>query len=400
MRAYLRIKKRSARELFYLFFLVLCFIPFLFPNPIVTTNIQPYASLCAALILVSHISILRHMVITRNVSIVLGLTFLVSVIVMLIGGVSIEAIRGVYNYFALFVIPCAVILVFSELSEFPENLIKTMIITWFLVASIQFFVYRGFATRLISSVRWSYSYRGVVGLASEPSFLGIMCFYFLHIIKRFRTQRFLYYAIVLVTGILYAQSTIGIIFIAGFYVVFLLDRTNSKKGLYVWTASIVTLVGFGYYLSTRLSESRLNQMIKAFLEGGMDSILTDGSASIRFYAIGRALDNAASNMLMPNGFGARIGSAYGGLLVEIGIFAIPAIILISYGLSLTFEKKKSRVVYFIVVTLLLLNNTQIGNPLLLLVVGLNLHDLTLARRTQRKEANDAEVYQISQKYLS
>ena len=38
----------------------------------------------------------------------------------------------------------------------------------------------------------------------------------------------------------------------------------------------------------------------------------------------------------------------------------------------TFRKPRSRIAYFIVVTLLLLNNTQMGNPLLLMVVGINL----------------------------
>ena len=134
-------------------------------------------------------------------------------------------------------------------------------------------------------------------------------------------------------------------------------------------------------------------MLDAFINGGVDSVLSDGSASVRFNAIGRALGNAAGNMFMPNGFGARIGSAYGGLLVEIGIFAIPAILLISYGLSLTYNKTRSKVVYFFVVTALLLNNTQIGNPLLLMVIGINIHDLIVAKRLQGAKNNHAEIYQ-------
>ena len=78
--------------------------------------------------------------------------------------------------------------------------------------------------------------------------------------------------------------------------------------------------------------------------------------------------------------------------MELGIFAVPAILLISYSLSLTFDKVRSRVAYFIVVTLLLLNNTQIGNPLLLMVVGLNLYCLANEKRARRTE-NDTEVYQ-------
>ena len=169
--------------------------------------------------------------------------------------------------------------------------------------------------------------------------------------------------------------------------VFLLDMINSRKGLLIWGASVAALAGFAGYLRTRLVNSRLNQMIDAFLEGGVDSVLSDSSASVRFNAIGRALGNAAENLFFPSGFGARIGSAYGGFLVELGFFAIPAIIVISYGLALTFRKKRSRILYFLVVSLLLLNNTQIGNPLLLLVIGINLFDV-LRERRKTPEGNE------------
>lgn len=384
MHQYITVKKHTGKELLYFLFLIFCFIPFLFPNPIVKTNIQPYAALLGTIIILFHYNTLFKSIIGRKTAIILGGTFFVALLVMIFGGVSIEAIRGVYNYYALAIIPCAVIIVLEELNEFPERLCKTMIIVWFIVASIQFFVYRGFATQLISSVRWSYRYRGVVGLASEPSFLGISSFYFLHIIRKFKTKRFLYSALALILGVLYAQSTTGIMFIAGYYIVFLLDMINSKKGARVWGASVVALIAFLTYLNTKLTNSRLNQMLDAFINGGVDSVLSDGSASVRFHAIGRALGNAADNLFMPNGFGARIGSAYGGLLVEIGIFAIPAITLISYGLSLTFKKRRSRIIYFVVVTFLLLNNTQIGNPLLLMVIGINLYDLINATRYHKE----------------
>lgn len=393
MQLYIKIKKRSAKEIFYYLFLVFCFIPFLFPNPIVRTNVQPYAALLGTLIVVFRFNCLFRSPIGRKAGAILGVTLLSSLFVMLIGGVSVEALRGVYNYYALFVIPCAVIIVLEDMDDFPETLCKTMIVLWFIVASIQFFIYRGFATQLISSVRWSYRYRGVVGLASEPSFLGITCFYFLHLIRRFKTHRVLFNIMTLIMGVLYAQSATGIMFIAGYYIVFLLDVINSRKGVYVWAGSIVAAASFLVYLNNKLTGSRLNQMVDAFLNGGVDNVLSDGSASIRINAIWRALENAAGNMFLPNGFGSRIGSAYGGMLVEIGLFAIPAIILISFGLSVTFNKTISKVVYFIVTTLLLLNNTQIGNPLLLLVIGTNLRYLIQSKRTQEVISVNDKIYQ-------
>lgn len=395
MRQCIKVKPLSAKEILYYLFLIFCFIPFLFPNPIVKTNIQPYAALLGTLIMLFRNRMLYKSAIGRTTAILLAGTLLVALLVMLFSEFSMDAVRSVYNYYALFIVPCAVIIVLEDLDTFPEALCKAMILVWFLVASIQFFVYRGFATKLIGGVRWSYAYRGVVGLASEPSFLGISGYYFLHVVRKFNKNRVLFYAIVLVMGVLYAQSATALMFIAGYYVVLLLDMQNDRKGILIWAASIAAVIGFIIVLRTKLANSRLNQMINTLLTQGMDGILSDASASVRFNAIRRAFDEALNNRLLPGGFNSRIGSAYGSLLVEIGFFAFPAIFLISYSMSQSFSKKGSKIVYFIVVTLLLLNNTQIGNPLLLMVIGINLYSTISEKRKYTGEAikNDVQIHQ-------
>lgn len=59
-----------------------------------------------------------------NWFIVSGGTFLFSITLILINGISLDAFRAIYNYFALFVIPCAVIIALQILNKFPEKLIK------------------------------------------------------------------------------------------------------------------------------------------------------------------------------------------------------------------------------------------------------------------------------------
>lgn len=380
-----KIPVMSIKETLRFFFLIFCFVPFLIPNPIVVTNIQPYAAMFGTLIFILYGRYVIRSVTGRNVAIILGSTFGVSFIIMLINGISVDAIRGVYNYFALFIIPCSVIISLEAFDEFPEKLCKYMISIWFFVSSIQLFIYRGFMTQLISGVRWSFQYRGVVGLASEPSFLGIACFYFLHIVRKFEKQRVLFSVMVLIMGSVYAQSTMGILFLAGYYSVFLLDEIKSKKGIYIWFGSMMAAFGFWHYLNTRLVNSRLYVMVDAFKNGGVNTVLEDGSANVRLGSIENALQIVKENRLFPNGFGNRIGSAYGGLLVELGLFAIPAILLISYTMSLTFDKRISRIIYFIVITVLLLNNTQIGNPLLLMVIGMNLQEVIVKKRISVEE---------------
>lgn len=352
-------------------FLLCCFVPFLFPNPIVKTNIQPYAAVLGAMLLLLRWNKMKEITAANIWLIIGGMTFLASVMLIFVNGVTMNAFRAVYNYFALFVIPCATVISLVILDGIPERLFKAMILFWFAVSTIQFFIYRGFATNLISGVRWSYEYRGVVGLASEPSFLGIACFYFLHIVQKFEEKRFFYTVLILIMGTLYAQSAMGVLFIAGYYVVYLVDVINSKKGIIIWIVSIIAAVSFFVLLNTRLSNSRLSQMVGALFSDGISGVLSDASAGVRWNAIKGALDRAWKNGLLPNGFNSRIGSGYGGLLVELGVLAIPIMTMISFRMSKTFKKLSSQMVYFVVVTILLFNNTQMGNPLLLLVVGIN-----------------------------
>jgi hypothetical protein len=174
-----------------------------------------------------------------------------------------------------------------------------------------------------------------------------------------------------IMGVLYAQSAMGIIFIAAFLAVYLVDALNTRVGKYIWTVAVVGVIAFFIILNTVLVDTRIYELYNKLVSGGSDGLLSDNSASIRFNAVIRAITNAFDNYLMPMGYGERIGSGYGGFLCELGLFSLPILASISAVIAKTFEKKFSRVAYFILVTALLLNNTQIGNPLLLFVLGMN-----------------------------
>ena len=355
-------------------FIFFCFIPFLFPNPIVNTNIQPYASILAIVVILLNYKVKIDM--RRNYfSFILPLfTFLVAMVLMFISGVNIQVIRGVYNYYGMFIIPIATIIVLNKIGELPEKFIKLCILLWFFVGSVQFFIYRGFATSLISGVRWSFDYRGVIGLASEPSFYGIACFYFLNLITRFKTRKHIYMILTLIMGIFYAQSIIGIIFIASFYIIFLIDSTTTSHGLKLWVFTILLVFIGAYIFRNFMNTTRIYDIVQNAINNGINSILLDESASNRLDSIINAFREFAKNNFLPYGFDHRIGSAIGGVLVELGVFGIPAIIYLAKSLGMTFKRKLSFILYFIIVILLFLNNTQIGNPLLLFVIGVNIWD--------------------------
>ena len=372
-------------------FVFFCLFPFILPNPIVTTNIQPYAAMLGTLVILSELLVLNHYRIRIGRVYFFGATWfalVVAVFILIISGISITALRALFNYYSVAVIPLAAYFVVRRLGYYPERFIKTLILLWFAVSSFQFFIDRSFLTGIIGGVRFSYSYRGVVGLASEPSFLGIACFYFLHMAKKFQKHRMTFILLILIMGILYAQSMIGTLFIGGFMAIYVLDATNTKRGMYIWIASALAVIVFIYLLNTVLSGTRLHQLYTLFMREGIEGLMTDVSAENRFEAITGAIQASLGNNLLPLGFSERIGSGYGGFLCELGFFSLPVLAAISYVMALTFHKRLSRVLYFVVVTMLLFNNTQIGNPLLLFVLAMNLVAPYIDYRSQHSEKRE------------
>lgn len=368
------------------FFILFSLSPFIIPNPIIVTNIQPYACVFGVTIIARELLAHRFSV-KRSGSALFGVaafTFVMSVLVMLFSDFSTSAFRAIYNYFAVMIIPYAAYLSITSLGEFPERAVKALILLWFGVATVQFFVSRSFMTGIISGVRFSSSYRGVVGLASEPSFLGISCFYFLHMISKFKKGGAFFYAITLLMGVVYAQSAMGIIFIGAYILMQLVEVTNTRRGAYIWLGAFVAGIAFLIILNTAMVGTRMHEIYTKFMKGGLDSILKDESAGNRFDALEGAILDPLKNFLMPMGYTTRIGSGYGGFLCELGLFSLPILICISRAMSVTFKRTVTRAIYFAVVTFLLFNNTQVGNPLLLFVIGANV--AVPSRKTPKRDA--------------
>ena len=295
-------------------------------------------------------------------------------IIYIIDGISVQNFRGCFNHLSLFLVVTAVY-IFIDKYYFPERYIKIMILIWFIVSSIQFWVDRSFLTSIIGAANWTSSVRGVLGLASEPSFLGISCFYFLHLIKNFSSKKIFYTILIIIMGIIYAQSTMGIIFILAFSIVYIFNNLNSLKGIFIFIILILFIM-FGYYLLYKYANNiRLFQILDTLLNQGITELYKeDASTQNRFNSIINSLNNAINNLLIPQGYGSRIGSGYGGLLTELGWFGLIEIIIISWGMSLQYSKKYICIIYFIIVSVLLFSNTQIGNPQLLFALGINIYN--------------------------
>lgn len=363
-------------NLLYNVFYIICLLPFAFPNPFIKTDMQPYAAILGTLIIIKNLN--RN---TMSKSSILYFctaffTFLVSVLVACLDGFSINSLRGLYNYYAVFIIPIATFLLMKKNKFLTLETIYHVIGIWFLVGSIQFFFDRSFMIDFISGGRMKDIHRGVIGLASEPSFYGISCFYFMNLLFILKNSKYIYTILCLIMAFVYAQSGIGIMFIFLFLLSYILDNLKIRKLLGTMLLFVISFAIFIYFLNNYLENTRLYYLVNYLLsEGVLSMVLSDASGTTRFNAIISSLTLFYDNNFFPNGFGTRIGSGYGGFLCELGLFAIPIVFAISFYISNTFNTILGKLSYFLAITFCLFNNTQVGHPTLLLILGINLYKI-------------------------
>lgn len=359
---------KIGRHILYFFLLS----PFLFPTGIIKTNIQPYAMVLSCIYVFLHFRQILHTKVSYSL-IVLIFTFLTSVFILFLNPIDMNALRGFSNYISICFIPLATYFLLKNNNRIDERFVKNIILLWFLVGFIQLFFRRDFMTSIIGGVRWSSYYRGVVGMASEPSFYGIACYFFLFLTKHFKTKKWYYYTIILIMGILFAQSAMGIIFIGSFLIVDIIDQIRTPKGYKILFGIVGIVIIMFFIIQMFYSNSRMYLLIDSMINFGIDSLYQDESATNRMNAISNSLMQSFDNYFLPYGFQERIGSGFGAILNELGIFGIGLIFIIPLQLSKVFMMKLTRIVSFITILLLLFSNTQLANPIMSFVIGVNMY---------------------------
>jgi hypothetical protein len=258
--------------------------------------------------------------------------------------------------------------------DFPENGIKAVLLIWFAIANIQMFVDRSFMDELVSGERYETLSRGVKSLCSEQSFFGISCFYFLYLANNFKKHKWPYMILITVMAALYAQSMMGILFVVIFYVGVLLDANSGFKSVLALLGMIAGAAAAYLILSRFAPNARVIQLVNEFLSNGVEETINDDvSATIRLNSILNAIEEAFGSYLIPQSYGRRIGSGFGGLMVELGVFGLIETLVIAYMLTLHCKKLSTRIVYFVLVYIIMFSNTQMGNPQLLLAMATNLY---------------------------
>lgn len=364
----------------------LCMCPFLFQLPGFSSDMQPYATIISLLIIIFFAALTYDTIKNNFVFSLLLITAVIATALLFINDINMLSFRGYFNHLSLFAVPLAVYILNIK-GGYNESVIKKIILIWLIVSLIQMFVTRSFLSFLISNARFASSSRGVIGLASEPSFYGVACFYFLNLAYKFEKDSMKYMLLLTLMAVAFAQSSLGVLFVACFWVGYLAEHIKSQKGVLVFVFGII-FVSVGIYLLSKYgSDTRLYSILNLFQEGGTENLINnDESTMNRVNAIVNAVKTSAENYFLPIGYNSRIGSGYGGFLCEMGIFAFVEIICLSYCICILFKNKFAKCVYFILVTFLLFQNVQIGNPQLLMIAGYNLY---FKKINERRRVSDA-----------
>ena len=347
--------------------------PFVLPVPGMGTDLQPYALLLSLFVLFLYYGYMGNALGSNIGFLLLMLPVAMALIFVIAAGFSFGAFRGAYNHLSILFVLMAWFVLLTRYG-FPEEQIKMVLWLWFFVATVQFLFDRSFLASIISGDREAAFGRGVVGLCSEASFFGISCFYFLHLANKFTKKKVLYLLLITMMAVLYAQSMQGVLFVLVFYVGFALESVKKKRGIFIVIGIVVGCILSFIIVQKVAPESRLVELLESFRDEGVSGTIDgDASATTRMNSIQDALKEAFGNFLIPQGFARRIGSGFGGLLVELGVFGLLETLVIAYYFSLHFKRLYTRVIYFLLIYFIMFSNTQMGNPQMLFALATNLY---------------------------
>ena len=370
----------NAVELFFkktIYFLFFFFVFYPYISFVdIGTDMQPYSIILAAVIF-----FMFRVRLTYN-QLFIALIFLYSFFVLLTSGLSFTSFRSFFNYSSLFFISYATFKVLREERLNFELFLKSSIIIWLLVGMVQTLYSRTFLNFIISGSRTTDS-RGVVGLAPEPTFYGIVLIFFIIFLLHMEVKNKKFYILSCITGIVFfAQSSMAVLFLLIMSFFYLLTHFKFKYLVFF----VVSLFLVPALLVDLLPTTRLSFLINKILEEPEALILIDASINDRFFHVFFSLKGMFDNYLFPNGFqswniyvseqlpqysdvvivewfsvGGRIMSGYGAAFFELGFIAV-FIPVAMFGLlySIYRNNVKKLMFFFLFVNAIMFSAIPIG----------------------------------------
>ena len=262
---------------------------------------------------------------------------------------------------------------------YSEVIVKSVINIWGIVGLIQLWINRNFAYGIVANPRTSGN-RGVISLASEPSYYGAVCVLLLILTIDFKRHKIIYQINLLIQILFIAKSSVAIVYLlcyAFLLFVFSVWKANWKALCGIVIIFMVGALGLHYLLA----QGNINQRALMFarwlleansLSSGLNTIIAEHSVSVRLNDILFCLSGFINSWGMPYGFQTRkINSGYGSLAYTMGWLGIWSIAII-YRIIREAYAKEANVQLEIVpifITIIMFSNIQLSNPIFPFLIG-------------------------------
>lgn len=373
----------------YLILLKVLFIAAFFPYVKIIdfpTDTQPYAFLFSLVV----IALFSDFKAPKYFQHYIYFILLFAPIIGLYSGLNLIFIRSFVGYLSFFTISWASFILFKKV-EISRDLFTKIVIIWFIVGFIQMFILPQFGSALISGFRTTEE-RGVVSLAPESSYYGIICLTFLLFNVVIYRSRLVYF-LCLIQIVIFSQSFMVMAYLMLFLYFLMLSRSNLKRKIILLTLPFISfyLLSIVFPIIESESNSRALKLLSFVIESPFQLFKLDASANDRLAHIFYSIKGAVDNYLLPNGFSkwpeyitgqvqesnffwwfssGRIMSTYGSAIFELGILGVALPITINYVI---FKKRKilenKSVFLFLFLNVFLLGAIPLAYPPLGIMIG-------------------------------
>lgn len=362
-----------------LLFYITCFFPFVKWLGIGgSSDVQPYCLIVTILFLIYYTVAGKKIVINRGIFnfykvVVLGI-FVGLAATLITGGSLTRSVRYLATYMSVILISLFAYLICKKNKGFDEQQIKIVINVYLVVGIIQRF-WGDFLYVFIANARTTEN-RGVVGLASEPSFYGYTCIFLMILALDFKKNKVFYLVNLLFQICLLAKSSVTILYLGIFCgLLFLcsMKKISIKQILLIVLVVVLAIVGGKYYISTN-SGQRIAFFINTFISQGniknaIKQLLGDYSVAVRVNDIRVCLEGFIHNFGIPNGFDTRkISSGYGSLILSMGWIGV-AIIGYIFGFAKKAYVGKMGMVMAMFLSIIMFSAIQLANPPFAFLIG-------------------------------
>lgn len=286
-------------------FILFCFFPFVQILPMGTDS-QPNA-LCISLLLFLLKPIWKVDKCSKNLLFV----FVASCVILVFSSIQFSALRSLFNYFSLFYLTFISYNVLRYINGIPYPMFCCVVILWFLVGTIQLFIYPDFLSFLIprgSSSLTVLSGRGVICLTPEPTFYGIMCLLFMMIgYLNFREKRGVIFVQLILAWQLFffSRSSMCLFVIIISFIIYYIFRLLLSRDLKSFVLILFLLSSLYIVFPLLLQfveEYRIGELLTKLWENPWVFITLDASVNERFNHVFFPLYGFFANWGLPHGF--------------------------------------------------------------------------------------------------